>query len=95
MEENILDVLEKRVYQALKKIAEQQTTINTLNREKKEIENNLFEKDKEIARLQKSLQEAETQQDDTIIAEYQAREEQLKERIQDLITKIDQVRLLE
>ena len=94
-EDNILEVLERRVYQALKKIAEQQQTINTLIHEKQQAEDALAEKDETIEQLKHDLQHAEASHDAAVIEEFQEREQKLKERIQELVDKIDKVRLLE
>ena len=94
-EENILDLLERRVYQALKKIAEQQKSINTLIREKQELEQILNEKEREISELRLDLEQVSQQSESGVLKEFQEREYKLKERIQELVDKIDKVRLLE
>lgn len=94
-EENIIDLLERRVYQALKKIAEQQKVINSLIREKQELEQNLNEKEREIIELRLELEQVSQQSESGVLEEFQEREYKLKERIQDLVDKIDKVRLLE
>ena len=95
VENNILEVLERRVYQALKKIAEQQQMINTLIHEKQQAEQALSEKDEEIEQLKRDLLNAEESHDAAALEQYQEREQRLKERIQELVDKIDKVRLLE
>jgi hypothetical protein len=94
-EENILDLLERRVYQALKKIAEQQKSINSLIREKQELEQILNEKEREISELRLDLEQVSQQSESGVLKEFQEREYKLKERIQELVDKIDKVRLLE
>ncbi len=93
--DDLLDLLESRIYQALKKISDLQQKINTLIHEKEELERKLSSKDDQIAQLESELKEAETSADAQTIAEYQEKEENLKHRLQDLVSKIDKVRLLE
>ncbi|MBN1562184.1 hypothetical protein JW998_18160 [candidate division KSB1 bacterium] len=94
-ENNLLDLLENRIYQALKKITEQQQLINTLIYEKKELEQALSGRDNRIEQLERDLVEAESSADARAVFEYQEREKKLKNRIQDLVDKIDKIRLLE
>ncbi len=94
-EDNVLDLLERRVYQALKKIAEQQKTINSLIREKQELEQILEEKEREINELRLELEAASRRSENGLLQEFQEREQKLKGRIQELVDKIDKVRLLE
>ena len=93
--DDLLDLLESRIYQALKKISDLQQKINTLIHEKEELERTLSRKDEQIAQLESELKEAETSADAQAITEYQEKEEKLKHRLQDLVSKIDKVRLLE
>lgn len=93
--DDLLDLLESRIYQALKKISDLQQKINTLIHEKEELERKLSSKDEQIAELESELKEAENNADTQAIAEYQEKEEKLKHRLQDLVSKIDKVRLLE
>jgi len=95
IENNVLDLLENRVYQALKKITDQQQTINTLNHEKEELEQALSSKNNRIEQLERELKEAESSADARAVVEYQERETKLRERIQELVDKIDKIRLLE
>lgn len=94
-QESLIDLLERRVYQALKKIAEQQKVIHTLIREKQELEKAIDEKERLIRQLQKQIEELSQNKDAELLKEFQAREMKLKERLQELVEKIDKVRLLE
>lgn len=93
--DDLLDLLESRIYQALKKISDLQQRINTLIHEKEELERTLLSANERIAQLESELQDAENSADAQAIAEYQEKEEKLKNRLQDLVSKIDKVRLLE
>ncbi len=95
IQDDLLDLLESRIYQALRKISELQQKINTLIHEKKELEHTLSSHKSKIAQLERELAEAETSADAQAIAEYQEKEMKLKNRLQDLVDKIDKVRLLE
>ncbi|MBN1466793.1 hypothetical protein JXA02_13650 [candidate division KSB1 bacterium] len=95
IENNILDLLENRIYQALKKITEQQQSINTLIHEKKELEQALSGQNVRIEQLERELAEAESSADARALFEYQEREKKLRNRIQELVDKIDKIRLLE
>ena len=95
IQDNLLDLLESRVYQALKKIAEQQQQIDTLIRKNEELEHTLSSKNNDIDQLKRELAQAESSTDGAAVLEYQEREERLKTRIQELLNKIDKVRLLE
>lgn len=94
-ENDILDLLESRIYQALKKISDQQQKINTLIHEKEKLEQALSSRDARIEQLERELLEAESSADAHAVLEYQEREERLKNRIEELVHKIDKVRLLE
>ena len=91
----LLDVPEQRVYLALKKIADQQSMINTLTREKKELEQSLSMHKIEIDRLKRELQKAESSTDAAAVLQYREREAKLKARLEDLLNKIDKVGILE
>ena len=93
--DDLLDLLESRIYQALKKISDLQQKINTLIHEKEELERSLSSKNAKIAQLEGELEEAENSADAQALAEYQEKEEKLKNRLQDLVSKIDKVRLIE
>lgn len=93
--DDLLDLLESRIYQALKKIAELQQKVNTLIHEKEELERHLSSRDDHIAQLESELREAENSTDALAIAEYREKENKVKDRLQDLVNKIDKVRLLE
>lgn len=95
IQDNLLDLLENRIYQALKKISDQQKQIDTLINEKKELEHALSFKNEKITQLERELTEAESSADAQAIAEYQEREAKLKNRLEELLDKIDKVRLLE
>ncbi|MBN1482339.1 hypothetical protein EH223_09100 [candidate division KSB1 bacterium] len=95
IENNILDLLENRIYQALKKISDQQQKINTLIHEKEKLEQALSSRDAKIAQLEREVSEAESSADAQAVLEYQEREEKLKNRLEELVQKIDKVRLLE
>ncbi len=91
---SIFELLESRVRQALKKIAEQKKTIETLIGEKQELERIIEQKEREIAELRRQL--AAVPKDQLgLLEEFQAREMKLKARLQELVEKIDKVRLLE
>ena len=95
IENNVVDLLEDRIYKALKKISEQQQKINTLIHEKEELEQSLSLKDDRINQLERDITEAESNADAHAVIEYQEREINLKTRIQELVDKIDRLRLLE
>jgi len=92
-DESVLEQLEKRIYQALKKIAEQQQTIQALRREKQECRNLLEEKVQKVQALQQELENVRTRTEDELVQKYQEREQQLKSRLQELLLKIDKVNL--
>ena len=91
----LLDVLEQRVYLALKKIADQQKRINILIHEKKELEQSLSMHKIEIDQLKRELVKAESSNDTAAVMQYQERETKLKARLEDLLGKIDKVGILE
>jgi len=91
----LLDVLEQRVYLALKKIADQQKKINTLIHEKKELEQTLSMHKIEIDELKRDLEKAESSSSAAAIAKYQEREAKLKLRLEELLEKIDKVGILD
>lgn len=87
---NVLDVLERRINQVLKKLLEQKQTIERLNQEKAEIERRLSDKNRQIALLK---QEVNRQQ--TISApantDNEKKQELLREKIKEMIERIDHV----
>ncbi len=92
-DESILEQLERRVYLALKKIAEQQQTIQTLRRENEKCRQQLEEKESESQALQHEMNTVRTRTEDEMVLKYQEREQQLKSRLQELLEKIDKVNL--
>ena len=91
----LLDVLEHRVYLALKKIADQQKMINTLIHEKKELEQSLSMHRIEADQLKRELIKAESKADAAEVLQYQEKEAKLKSRLQELLEKIDKAGILE
>ena len=91
----LLDVLEQRVYLALKKIADQQKMINTLIHEKKELEQSLSMHKIEIEKLKRELTKAESGTDAAAVVQYQEKEAKLKSRLQALLDRIDKVGILD
>ncbi len=92
---DILDVLEERIDEAVEKIAKLERKIAILQDEKKDIEVVLAERELRIEGLQKNIEELQEKTPQHVIEQYEERENQLRERIQSMLSKLNELKLLD
>ncbi|MDZ7722427.1 MAG: hypothetical protein U5R06_06285 [candidate division KSB1 bacterium] len=82
---DMIDVLERRIDRAIKKLLEQKHTIKQLKEEKAEIERRLYDKNRQIALLKQELSRPKSDPDS------QNKQELLRDKIKEMIDRIDHV----
>ncbi len=92
---DVLDVLEERIDEAVEKIAKLERKIAILRDEKKDIEIVLSERELRIEGLQKNIEELREKTPHHVIEQYEERENQLRERIQSMLSKLNELKLLD
>ncbi len=95
MERRVIEQLETAIDHALRHMSELQDRIIALKKEKKELEALLAEKEIRIDGLQQTNEELKRQQNSNDLKQYQAKEDKLKERIESMLSKLDDLDLLE
>ncbi len=94
-ERSIVDKLESTIDEAIKRIVELKKKNQILLEEKQELKALLNEKELRIEGLQKVIEEFKTKADDTVIQRYKDKEEMLRQRIQGMLSKLDELKLIE
>lgn len=95
MTENILEELEQKIDRAVTTIATLKSRVNRLEENKKELEAELAERELRIEGLQKRLEELSERPDDYEVQRYKANEQLLKQRIRALLSKLDDLKVLD
>jgi chromosome segregation ATPase len=95
VERNILDVLETRIDDALQVITEMHRRQYTLMEELKEVKVKLAESERHVETLQRALEEQKIKSDEAIVQKYKETEEKLRTRIQSMLAKLDELKVLE
>ena len=93
--DNILDDLEKKIDKAIDVIAMLKNRVSKLENDKKEIEAVLADREIRIHGLQKQLKELSDRPDDYEVEKYKANENLFKERIKTLLSKLDELKMLD
>lgn len=95
MERNILDILEARIDDALNTITELHRRNRSLQEENKEIKAKLAESELRVETLQRALEEQKIKSDEAILLKYKETEDKLRARIQAMLAKLDELKVLE
>ena len=95
MTNNIIDDLEKRIDKAIDVIATLKKRVSQLEYEKNEIETVLADREILIQGLQKQLDELSNRPVDYEVEKYKANEKILKDRIKTLLSKLDELQMLD
>jgi len=95
VERNILDVLETRIDEALAVISELNRRNRSLQEENKELKTKLAESDLRVESLQRTLEEQKIKSDEAILLKYKETEDKLRVRIQSMLAKLDELKVLE
>jgi hypothetical protein len=94
-DKNIVDKLEFTIDEAIERVVELKTKNQILLEEKQEQKALLAEKELRIEGLQKVIEELKTKMDDKLIQRYKDKEETLRQRIQALLSKLEELKLQE
>ena len=94
-ERSIVDKLESTIDEAIKRIVELKKKNQILLEEKQELKALLNEKELRIEGLQKVIEEFKTKAEDPVIQRYKDKEEMLRQRIQGMLSKLDELKLIE
>ncbi len=95
MERNILDILEARIDDALSTITELHRRNRALQEENKEIRAKFAESELRVETLQRALEEQKIKSDEAILLKYKETEDKLRTRIQSMLAKLDELKVLE
>jgi hypothetical protein len=95
VERNILDILEARIEEALSILTELNRRNRSLQDENKEIKTKLAESDLRVETLQRALEEQKLKSDEAILQKYKETEDKLRARIQSMLAKLDELKVLE
>ncbi len=91
----ILEVLEKRVNTAIEKIAKLLGKVETLEQEKQELSVTITEQKLRIDGLQKQIEELSDRPPIFEVDKYKENEKLLKQRIRALLSKLDELKILD
>ncbi len=92
---SIVDKLESTIDAAIERFVELKKKNQTLLEEKQELRALLNEKELRIEGLQKVIEEFKTKADDTVIQRYKDKEEMLRQRIQGMLSKLEELKFIE
>jgi hypothetical protein len=95
VEKSILDVLEERIHFALGIIAEMQKKNVLLLEENSDLKARLTEKSSELEQLRQQLSEQSNRSEQVMLEKYRETEERLRERVQIMLAKLDELKTLE
>lgn len=95
MERNILDLLEARIDEALSIILELHRRNRSLQEENKELKTKVTESDLRVETLLRTLEEQKIKSDEAIVQKYKETEDKLRARIQSMLAKLDELKVLE
>jgi len=92
---NKIDYLEAKVFDAIKQIAYLTKKSRALVHENKQLKARLAEQELFMEGLQKTIEELKRNSTGAELLKYQENEEKIKERIQRLLAKLDELKLVE
>ena len=95
MDKSILDVLEERIQFALGLIAEMQKKNLLLLEENSDLKVRLAEHQDQIDQLRQQLNEQSSRSEQAMLEKYRETEEKLRERVQNMLAKLDELKTLE
>jgi FtsZ-binding cell division protein ZapB len=93
--ENLLDDLEKRIDKAIEKIAMLRKLLHKLESEKNELQSVLTDREIRIQGLQNQLDDLLNRPADYEVEQYKANQKLLKIRIRTLLSKLDELKMLD
>jgi len=92
---NKLDYLEAKVFEAIKQIAYLTKKKSVLTYENKQLLGQLAEQELFMEGLQKTIEELKRTSKGSELLKYQENEAKIKERIQKLLSKLDELKLVD
>ncbi len=92
---NKIDYLEAKVFEAIKQIAYLTKKSRALILENKQLKARLAEQELFMEGLQKTIEELKKNSSSAELLKYQENEGKIKERIQKLLTKFDELKLVD
>ena len=92
---NKIDYLEAKVFEAIKQIAYLTKKSRALNQENKQLRARLAEQELFMEGLQKTIEELKRNSTGAELLKYQENEGKIKERIQKLLAKLDELKLVD
>lgn len=95
MDKSILDALEERIHFALGIIAEMQKKNLLLIAENRELQAQVTDQGTHIEQLHHQLSEQNSRSEQAMLEKYRETEERLRERIQAMLSKLDELKTLE
>ena len=93
MNKTIFETLEHTIQEAIVKIDSLKNRNKILLEEKKQLQNQLAERDRRIKGLQKTILDLKKNSNEDQIQQYQEKEDKLRKRIQMMLSRIDEMNL--
>ncbi len=95
MDKNILDILEERIQYALGLITEMQKKNLLLEQENSDLKRRLAEQNQQIDLARQQYNEQSSRAEQEMLARYRETEERLRERVQKMLAKLDELKSFE
>ncbi len=95
MDKSILDVLEERIQFALGMIAEMRKKALYLEQENSDLRARAAEQSLQIEQLRQQLNEQASRSEQAMLDKYRETEERLRERVQNMLAKLDELKAFE
>lgn len=95
MDKNILDILEERIQYALGLISEMQKKNLLLEQENSDLKTRLAEQGLELDQARQQFNEQNSRAEQEMLIKYRETEERLRERVQNMLLKLDELKSFE
>ncbi|HNS73371.1 MAG TPA: hypothetical protein PKI81_08210 [bacterium] len=95
MDKNILDILEERIQYALGLISEMQKKNLLLEQENSDLKTRLAEQGLELDQTRQQFNEQNSRAEQEMLIKYRETEERLRERVQNMLLKLDELKSFE
>jgi len=95
VDKNILDVLEERIQFALGIIAEMRKKNLLLEEENSELRARISDQSLQLDKIRQQLSEQASRSEQVMLEKYRETEERLRERVQNMLAKLDELKTFE
>ncbi|HNY91823.1 MAG TPA: hypothetical protein PKJ13_04355 [bacterium] len=95
MDKNILDILEERIQYALGLISEMRQKNFLLEQENSDLKRRLAEQNQQLDQARQQFNEQSNRAEQEMLSKYRETEERLRERVQNMLIKLDELKSFE